>query len=287
MENNMNYAMYAGFVGYANENGIEKAAQYAKSLGFSSVEFLADASNPGLIEFAYDIPSAKHTKEVLDAAGLTVACHSVFAHVKKHPNVKEGLIKQAEIAAELGCPFLHHTLLTELFSAEPVTDYQESIDMALEVAIPVANRAAELGVTCIFEDQGVYVNGIEGFGGFYNELKRNCKNVGVCADFGNSLFVNVPAEEFMAAYIDDVVHVHIKDYRRVNSPTSPGKTWYPTPDNWWLEDSMVGHGVVNFESCMNLLKKINYQGAYALELCHTEPFELGVRQAMTYLEQFI
>ena len=32
MENNMNYAMYAGFVGYANENGIaNKVSLFAKA----------------------------------------------------------------------------------------------------------------------------------------------------------------------------------------------------------------------------------------------------------------
>lgn len=282
----MNYAMFSRFVSYANEIGIEKAAEFASSLGFSSVELFMSASQPNPISFAYDAASAKHAKKILNDAGLQVACFSVGCNVKQFPQAKEVLLQQLEIVAEIGSPFLHHTVLTPLFSADGVKDYKESIEKALEVAIPVANRAAELGITCIYEDQGIYVNGVEGFGGFYREMKRNCKNVGVCADFGNSLFVNVPAEEFMEAYLEDIVHVHIKDYYRVNSAVSPGAGWYPTPENWWLQDAPIGDGVVNFKRCMELLKQINYQGAYAFEISPPDSYEAGAKQAMQYLEQF-
>lgn len=282
----MNYAMFSRFTQYANENGIEQAAKFVSSLGFSSVELYMSASQPNPISFAYDAASAKYAKKVLNDAGLQVACFSVGANVKSFPQAKDVLLRQLEIGAELGSPFLHHTVLTTLFNPDGVQDYAESIEKALEVAIPVANRAAELGMRCIYEDQGIYVNGVEGFGGFYREMKRNCKNVGVCADFGNSLFVNVPVEEFMEAYLADIVHVHIKDYYRVNSSVSPGTGWYPTPENWWLKDAPIGEGVVNFKRCMELLKKINYQGAYAFEISPSDSYEAGAKQAMQYLKQF-
>ena len=278
--------MFSHFNKYANENGIEKAAEFARSIGYSSVELYISASSAEPMPFAYDAASARHAKKVLNDAGLSVSCFSAGANVKTFPDVKEKLLHLLEIAAELGSPYLHHTVLTKLFDADGVKDYQESIDKALEVAIPVANRAAELGMKCIYEDQGIYVNGVEGYGGFYQEMKRSCKNVGVCADFGNSLFVGVPAEDFIKAYLDDIVHVHIKDYYRVQSQNSPGTGWYPTPDNWWLKDAPIGCGVVNFNACMELLKQANYQGTYAFEINPPDSYEAAAKQAMQYLEQF-
>ncbi|MBQ8400864.1 MAG: sugar phosphate isomerase/epimerase, partial [Clostridia bacterium] len=228
----------------------------------------------------------KDARRILAAKGLHMACWSVGTTVYKSPEAVASLKRQAEIASELECPFLHHTLLLWLAPFEGMPTFDEGIACAVEAAAEVAAYAKPLGVKCIYEDQGMYANGVEGFGAFYKQMKKRCDNVGVCGDVGNSLFVDEGAERFFAAYAEDICHVHIKDYMIRTFDKAPSRFWYPTKGGRWLRETMVGDGNVDLESCMNILQKAGYSGTYALELSHPEPFEEGVKQAMDYLRRW-
>lgn len=157
----------------------------------------------------------------------------------------------------------------------------------MDAAEQVARYAEPLGITCLFEDQGIYLNGLAGFGKFFYELKRRCSNVGVCGDVGNILFVDEDPVDFFEMFKEDIKHVHIKDYlRKPAAKQSIGHYWLPTRGGQWLRETMVGSGIVDFESCMKVLKSVGYQGGLGLELGHPEPFEVGVQQAMEYLNKF-
>ena len=281
----MNFTMYTGFSQMLHEKGGEKTAEYAAGMGFSSVEMFADAryveDNP-----IPDTAKAKIVRDVLAQRGLSVACYSVFANVWEQKEHIDAMLRMVDIASELGAPFFHHTMLpwTTLRTVAP--EYHEAIKVAVEAAACVADYADRLGITCIYEDQGCYINGVEGFRGFWSEMKKRCKNVGICGDLGNIMFVNEKPENFLEAYVDDICHVHIKDYLRKEAEMSPGRYWLQAEDNNWLRDTMVGSGEVDFEACMKILKNAGYKGAFALELGHLEPFDEGVRQAMEYLKRF-
>ena len=277
----MNYAFYEGFTKLYMEQGIEATASFAKEHHYSSVEMFKDAVGYKTHSAPENPAEVKVVKKVLDAAGLPVACYSVYADARL-PETKQRLMEQAEIVAELECPFLHHTLLPYLDVTDN-SDYPEAIKIALDVAIAVANRAEELGITCIYEDQGFYVNGVEGFGGFFKIMKETCKNVGVCMDFGNILFADEKPEAFLDAYRADVRHVHVKDYLRKKAPAAPGVYWLRAAGGNWLRDTIIGDGVIDFAAGMKILNEIGYRGAFALENGHPEPFEVGIRQAMDCL----
>lgn len=278
----MNYAFYTRFTEMLTHDGAEKTAQYAKSMGFSSVEMLESI---GAVPTIADTDTAAQIRRVFEEYGLSFSCYSLGGDVYGRPSSEDALVRHAELAAALGCPYLHHTLKTGL----TMTADSPAVDAVLEevtaAAIRVANRAKPLGVTCIYEDQGMYVNGIQNFGRFYREVHRVCDNTGVCGDFGNILFVDEDPAAFLAAFAKDILHVHVKDYLRksfVGAPPIGG--WYPTIHGQYLRDTTVGAGVIDIPACMKILQEAGYRGAYALELCHPEPFEDGVRIAMQYLD---
>lgn len=283
----MKFTMYTGFSENVAEKGIEGAAEYAAGLGFSSVEFFVNA-NSGVLtsKILPDVGAAEHARKVLEQAGLSAACHSVFVDLYKQEENEKNLLQQAEIAGALGAPFLHHTLLPFYRTGENKPGYEEAIEKVVEVAGRVADYAATLGLTCIYEDQGGYVNGVEGFGGFWKKMKQRCKNVGICADLGNILYVGETPKPFLEAFAEDVCHVHVKDLLQKTTEVSPGRYWMRTMNGWWLRNTMVGSGVVDFEACLKILKKADYQGSFALENNHPEPYEDGVYQAMEYLRRY-
>jgi len=281
----MRFTFYTHFNGMAAREGLEKTADWAAEHGFSAVEVL-ESAGPKYPSLFPDRKAAEAAKKTLAERGLSTACYSVGTTVYRNPEAVASLKRQAEIAAALGCPFLHHTLLLWLADTEGMPSFAEGIACAVEAAAEVADYAKPLGVRCIYEDQGLYANGVEGFGAFYRQIKQRCDNVGVCGDMGNSLFVDEGAEHFFAAYAEDICHVHVKDYMIRTFDKAPSRNWYPTKGGRWLRETMLGDGNVDVAACMNILQKAGYSGTYALELSHPEPFEAGVAQAMEYLRRW-
>ena len=280
----MNYTFYTGYIEMLGRDGVRSTAEYAKKLGFSSVEVL-ETTGEGHPRVIGDTETANTTRRTLAEYGLTTACYSVGCNLYASDDAERSLMRHAELAAALDCPYLHHTLKCGLVRGANDPSMDEVLDDVTTRAIRVANYAKTLGVTCIYEDQGVYANGIEHFGRFYREVHRVCDNTGVCGDFGNILFVDEDPAAFLSAFAADIRHVHVKDYlRKTFSGPVPTGGWYPTLHGQYLRDTTVGAGIIDIAACMKVLHDAGYRGAYALELCHPEPFDEGVRIAMQYMD---
>ena len=277
----MKFAFYSRFETMLAEVGVQKAAEYARSLGLDGVEFYCDAvANVSAIPSVAD---AKEVRAVLDAYGLPLVCVSCAYDAIACPDAVGTMRKTVEITSALGAPFLHHTLLIHPVKGESEAEILRKIDLAADAAVGIAEVAKEYGLTCLYEDQGRYVNGREKFGRFFESVKSRAANVGVCADVGNILYADEEPEEFLPHFADDIKHVHVKDYLRKRVPTSPGQGWKPTRGGDFLRNTVIGHGVIDFPRVMAFLRKIGYGGYFALELDHPEPFEDGIKQALSYL----
>ena len=280
----MHYTMYTRFNELLNAVGPEAAADRAKEMGFESVEMFS-GTQPSTIS---DVETARQVRQIFEKRGLHFACYSVYADLYESEKHIELMMLHADLAAALGSPYLHFTILPWLILGPEHPSIDEGIAFAVDAAERVARHAEPLGVTCIFEDQGMYLNGIENFGKFFYELKSRCSNVGVCGDVGNILFVDEDPAPFFEAFKEDLKHVHIKDYLHKPAGSDPvGRYWLPTRGRQWLRDTMIGSGVIDFKACMDVLKSIGYDGPLALELGHPEPFDVGVQQAMEYLNRFL
>ena len=277
----MKFAMYSRFIPTLARLGTEKTADELLRLGLTHAEVL-EVTGRTTARVIDDTKTAEALKKTFASRGLGFACYSVGTTLWQNPEAEKELVYHAELAAALGSPYLHHTLLSWLRLPECPPGREEALQFASEAAIRVARAAKPLGITCIYEDQGLYANGVEGFGTFYREVKRVCDNVGVCGDMGNTLFAGEEPEDFFRAYAGDIKHVHVKDYIRKHSPEQPGKYWIPVEggkNGNWVRDTLVGDGTVNISACMDVLRSVGYDGVFALELEHPEPFEEGILQA--------
>ena len=61
---------------------------------------------------------------------------------------------------------------------------QDILPALLERACAVAAYANSLGLTVLYEPQGFYVNGLDGFTRFFEEMKQRGYRIGVCGDVG-------------------------------------------------------------------------------------------------------
>ena len=275
----MKFAHYVNFSGLVRKVGIESAAKQAISLGYLSVEFLDIAGRDGFISTFKSPDEAVAAKAVLDRYGLSVACYSVGVTLisEKKPTVAdrkavEELKRLAEIAAVIGSPFLHHTLIMPLSLPTDAPSYEEVLPSVLDAAEEVANYCKGIGLICLYEPQGMYFNGVEGYGRFYREIRKRCPNVGVCADIGNTIFIDQSPLPFVEMFARDTMHVHLKNYR-LRPPRPDGETSkLRSKSGICLECVSLKSGDIDIVSCLQILKKAGYNGAFALE-DHYDPDE--------------
>lgn len=278
----LNFSMYSGFSEAVQAFGIEKAAKIAAESGYRSVEFLALASKYPPRELFRTPKEIARMRKVLDAYGLSVACFSVGiglwqpAITEETARIREErVIALAEIAAALGSPFLHHTLVTTQSCDTP---YDEVLEYVLPIALRIARRADEIGLTVLYEPQGMYFNGCTGFRGFYRRMKAEHPSVGVCGDVGNTLCVNEDPISFFRTFAKDVRHVHLKDFAAVTDATQTSRG-YRSRNGVYLRETVVGEGDIDLTACLTVLRDAGYRGAFAIE--HDELASLWASKRIT------
>lgn len=213
-----------------------------------------------------DVEFAKRLREHADKKGVRFPCVSVGLNLvgDSTREMTEKVKKYADVASILGSPYLHHTIALECRNPRVIEENRTLYyKQGLEAVRAVYDYAAERGVRTVFEDQGYLFNGVSAFGEFLSDVGRD---VGVVADFGNILFVDEVVEDFIPVFADRIVNVHIKDY--IVTPMGDGernpKDFYSRGGNR-LVDCLFGEGVVNMEKGFAELKKIGYQGTFAME----------------------
>ena len=221
--------------------------------------------------------------------GISLICQSLCAD----PAAEDGevwverLKQWVDCCVAAGVPYLHHTLA---FRIEPnaygVTTYRELLRRVVPRLQSVIDYAGERGIQCLYEEQGYWFNGAERLGELLTELDRP---VGVCLDFGNSMFVDEPPEIFAGPLLPWVKHVHLKDYLlRPGTMPDPGPGWHTTLRGDRLLDVTMGHGSVDFVRLMTMLRQVGYEGWYSLEYCgdHSrEAIDRSLENVRRYLRQ--
>ena len=246
-------------------HGIEYAAEHTASLGFNAVEFLGGF--PPQIPAFEDLGEAERVAEVLKSYGLKTACFSagVSLYGANTAEVEKALCRYAEIAAIVGAPFLHHTVYLTLELAPDSPSYEHVFASTIDSVERVARHAASLGVTCIYEPQGMYFNGIQGLAPLVKEMKARVGKVGVCGDVGNPLYADADPVGIFEHFSTDILHVHVKDYFYRKGVVQENG-WKPSRGGNSLMQTELGMGDIDLAGCLRALREAEYHGAYAFEI---------------------
>ena len=239
----------------------KEMVDYAAAHNISNLEILniLDLSTP-------DLQVAKELKAYANSKGISFPCVSVGMNLVEDDRQEaiETLKKYADIAKLLGSPYLHHTIALNFSDPAYIAENFETFyQRGLEAVREVFDYAATLGIRTIYEDQGFLFNGRKNFGRFLAEVDRN---VGVVADFGNIQFADEDVEDFIPAFADRIVHVHVKDYI-VTDGTAREKLpcEYTSKGGHFLQGCLIGEGSVHTDAAFRALQAMGYQGYVALE----------------------
>lgn len=241
-----------------------------------------------MLELADGNPEkARRIAEAARDQGLEITCFSAGVDLA----VQEGtdrvalLKRYADCAAAAGSPFFHHTLALSLTPSYGEVTYRDIRDRVTPRAQEVFDYAADLGVLCLYEDQGLYCNGAARFGDFLGNLNRPAR---VCLDLGNCLFVDEMPEVFGSLFLPLIKHVHLKDYLiRPPYMPHPGENCHISAAGSYLLELPMGYGSVNFETVFTMLLRHGYDGWFSTESAapgDVDALELGIRNVRRYYE---
>lgn len=214
-----------------------------------------------------DIEKARRVKEYADEKGIIFPCFSVYTTIadKDIKEEAERLKGFADVAAVLGSPFLHHTIVGESKEPDKVLPFRDELMRSgIEFVREVFDYAAGKNVRTVYEDQGFIFNGVSGFGEFLDKVDRN---VGVVADFGNVYQSGDSIEEFINAFHEKVVHAHIKDVIVSDDENSGCPSLSGRFVNYNVE---IGTGDIDCKKIIDLLKSYGYDGYYGIEYAVTD-----------------
>ncbi len=236
------------------------------------IDFTADYGISAFEPFAMfelsepNVEIARRVREYADEKGIIFPCFSVFATIGEDvEGMKERLKAYADVAATLGSPFLHHTIVGEHKNPDAVLSRREELlTKGIEVVREVFDYAEDKGVRTVYEDQGFIFNGVKGFGEF---LERVNRNVGVVADFGNIHQSTDTIADFVNAFHEHVVHAHIKNIKFVDEPVEGS---YPSLCGKHVVETEIDKGIVDCKAIIELLRSYGYDGYYGLEYAVTD-----------------
>lgn len=221
-----------------------------------------------------DFEVAKRLREYADKKGVEFPCVSVGVNlVGSDAREKIEIAKRyAQVANILGSPYLHHTIATGSFTEEDLLDNHDLyVEKGLQAVREVYDYAADLGVKTALEPTGKIFNGIAGI----KLIEGANRDTKVVADFGNVEALDENIVDFIPAFADKIVHVHVKDYKRVSKGNyQEEKDTYKTKNGSALYTRMLGEGDIDFDKAFLALDKIGYKGAFSIE-CPHELFENG------------
>lgn len=212
-----------------------------------------------------DIEFAKRLREYAEKKDVKFTCVSLWVDLVGNAAHKgiEKVKMYAEIAKILGSEYLHHTIATtRLNRAEADTYRPEYIKKGVAAVSEIYDYAEVLGIKTLHEPQGFIFNGVEGI----KAIEAANRDTKVVADFGNIEFVDEKIEDFIPAFAEKIVQVHVKDYKRVlNGNYHETENTLKTMNESALYSCMLGEGDVDFNKGFAELKKIGYYGPVSIE----------------------
>lgn len=269
------------------------SSMFPHSSSAYEISALADklgAAGVELMNFCTELkaPDMKVAREIgayLRERNLTIPCFSCGINLVKDDGgaSMKNLRGYAEICAELGIPYLHHTVIPALSVSSLGPSADELFDRGIEAALEINEYAAHLGVKTIIEDQGFVFNGVENY---RRLMERTGGRIATVLDTGNIFFADETPEAFTKAFKDSIVHVHLKEYKYLPEASSENYEYINAGGKRFVGCRM-GEGPVDFDDISRTLRSVGYKGYYSLEPVVIDTEENFYKEVLFAAEKFL
>ena len=255
----------------------------AHDMGFEAIEFI-------------DLPAASYEEQVAyahrlraeaDRLGMIVNAYTIGANLyQSTPEDSaaevERVCGQVDIAAILGCSVLRHDVCYGTGSTGASRSFGLMLPTIAENARVITEYAAAKGIRTCTENHGYIAQDSYRVEQLVNAVAHD--NYGLLVDVGNFVCAdedNCAAVSRVAPY---AIHVHAKDMYKSDVPL-PG--YGMTRGCNYFKGAIVGEGDCNVEKCLQILKRVGYDGYCSIEFEGSEDCIEGIAKGFENLKSML
>ncbi len=253
----------------------------AKELGFEAIEMVEIQPHDNSSKKDY----AKKIREEADKAGIEISNFCIGADfLKKDLNAEiKYVMENVDYANILGVKTMRHDVT---YCPNGFVPFSKALPIIAKGTREVTQYAKTLGIKTCSENHGFYAQDSERIEAIINAVDD--ENYGWLGDMGNFLCVDEdPATAFsrLAPY---AIYIHAKDFivKKATEP-NPGEMFFMSRGGNYLKGTVVGHGNVPVLNCLNILKRVNYNGYISIEFEGPENALDAIRIGKANLERYI
>ena len=258
----------------------------AKELGFDGIEFVGLVNEKwGLV--GDPIEMAKGIKEHCEKIGLEIVAYTVGANLvgDNADEVVETLKGCVRIAAALGAPVMRHDVCYKLRDSHLYT-WEDAVEEMVPRIREVTDYAATFGIRTCTENHGFIFQEPDRVEALINAVGRD--NYGWLCDIGNFLCADADPAESVRIAAPHTFHVHAKDFLfKPADVMMPAGYQITTLSGNFIRGTVVGHGVVPVQQCINTLKRAGYDGYVSVEFEGPEDTIYALTSGLEYLRKII
>ena len=256
----------------------------AKELGFDAIEF---TDIDGKEDYALQTENARKLRLEADRLGMQINAYTIggclFQETQEAMDAEvERLKRQVDIAKILGAPILRHDVTYYLTKTGKGRSFDLQLPILAENARRITEYAATQGIQTCTENHGYIAQDSDRLERLFNAVAHD--NYGLLVDMGNFLCVDEDPIHAVSRVAPYAFHVHIKDMRIRN--TSVGSMMMTRGGNY-LKGTVVGEGDVPVKQCLQILKRIGYEGYVSLEYEGAEDCIAGIARSLTSIQQML
>ena len=254
--------------------------QKARDMGFEAIEFI-------------DLPAASYEEQVAyahklraeaDRLGMVINAYTIGACLyQPAPETSaaevERVCGQVDIAAILGCSVLRHDVCYGTGCTGNSRSFGLMLPTIAENARAITEYAETKGIRTCTENHGYIAQDSYRVEQLFNAVAHD--NYGLLVDVGNFVCAdedNCTAVSRVAPY---AVHVHAKDMYKSSVPL-PG--YGMTRGCNYFKGAIVGEGDCNVEKCLQILKRVGYDGYCSIEFEGSEDCIEGIAKGFENLK---
>lgn len=249
------------------ERPLDEAVERTAQLGYDAVELMCREPH---FDVDTTVEEAEELKATVEDLGIEIAALGTYTgdYVEVSDATAEAeradLEKFLELADVLGVELLRHGVGgPPEHRAEPA-HYDEAAKRYRRAADLAADHGKSLGIEI---HAGTITETAASTAELIDTIDR--ENVGAIQDAGNMYIADAPfGRDAVETLGDRLVHVHVKDERRVGDTAAPGTFEVETARGVEsFQHRLLGHGAVDHSELFDALADAGYEG-YLTDECH-------------------
>jgi sugar phosphate isomerase/epimerase len=221
----------------------------------------------------------------LDISSYTIGANFIDKNDTELQTEINRVKKEVNIAAMLGTKLMRHDAASRLPAESTLINFEKDLPYIVKACREIADYALQFGITTSIENHGYHLQ-------HYDRVQRvlqavDRENFRTTVDIGNFVVVDLNPLAGVTQNAPFASMVHVKDFYLKDACCNPGQGFCRSAGGNYCRGAIVGHGNVNVQAALQILKDSGYDGYLSLEFEGVEDCRMGCEIGLENLKRYI